>query len=371
MHPVLKIRRQQLPLAPAFAMTSHAAQGQTLTQGAIVDLCIGKGSNPLGSYVALTRVTRREHLLIYRPFQRDLFTKGEKDGPEYLLKLLRGEDICWKDIEEKYMPRRRCVSCNAVKFKEYFTAGQFNREDKICFCKECVLKKENCNTPYRCNTCGLWKNAESFKREWLHPQCLQKRVCTTCVETRQCRGLCAEWKEMSAFKPSEWVHAGYRHGTRGKCKECQMYGKESKICAGCKKYLPFQDFGTTKAWEQNDANRKCTLCRRAYGVTHKICSVCTRKLPRSAYGLDDQWYANTSDRKCGSCRKDKSVHGQWKCVGCGGTKSKEAFSKWLLPNPKRKKDRHTRCNGCIDEAEAEKEEIRQESLRSVVRIQHR
>ena len=134
LHPVLKIRRQQLPLAPAFAITSHAAQGQTFKKGAIVDLCIGKGSNPLGSYVALTRVTQRTHLLIYRPFKRELFTQGERDGPEYLLKLLRGEDVNWKIIEEKYMPRRRCVSCNAVKFKEHFAAGQFNREDKICFC---------------------------------------------------------------------------------------------------------------------------------------------------------------------------------------------------------------------------------------------
>ena len=61
MHPVLKIRRFQLPLAPAFAITSHAAQGQTLKKGAIVDLCIGKGTNPLGSYVAMTRVTHRKN----------------------------------------------------------------------------------------------------------------------------------------------------------------------------------------------------------------------------------------------------------------------------------------------------------------------
>ena len=54
MHPILKIRRRQLPLAPAFAMTSHASQGQTFQKGAIVDLCIGKGTNPLGSYVAIT-----------------------------------------------------------------------------------------------------------------------------------------------------------------------------------------------------------------------------------------------------------------------------------------------------------------------------
>ena len=71
--PVLKITRRQIPLAPAFAMTAHAAQGQTLTGGAIVDLCIGKGSNPLGSYVAMTRVKRGEDMLIYRPFPRDFF----------------------------------------------------------------------------------------------------------------------------------------------------------------------------------------------------------------------------------------------------------------------------------------------------------
>ena len=64
--PILRITRSQLPLAPAFAMTAHASQGQTLRGGAIVDLCIGHGSNPLGSYVALTRVTCREKLSIYR-----------------------------------------------------------------------------------------------------------------------------------------------------------------------------------------------------------------------------------------------------------------------------------------------------------------
>ena len=43
-HTVLKISRQQLPLAPAFAMTAHAAQGQTLP-AAIIDLQIGKGTS--------------------------------------------------------------------------------------------------------------------------------------------------------------------------------------------------------------------------------------------------------------------------------------------------------------------------------------
>ena len=99
-HPVLKIVRRQLPLAPAFAVTSHAAQGQTFKKGAIVDLCIGKGTNPLGSYVAITRVTDKKHLLIYRPFGRELFAQGEREGPVLLLKHLRGEHINRKEIEE-------------------------------------------------------------------------------------------------------------------------------------------------------------------------------------------------------------------------------------------------------------------------------
>ena len=36
-HPVLNIVRKQLPLAPAFAITAHASQGQTLTR-TIADL---------------------------------------------------------------------------------------------------------------------------------------------------------------------------------------------------------------------------------------------------------------------------------------------------------------------------------------------
>ena len=229
LHPVLKIRRQQLPLAPAFAMTSHAAQGQTFKKGAIVDLCIGKGSNPLGSYVALTRVTHRKHLLIYRPFERELFTKGEREGPEYLLKLLRGEEISWKEIEEKYMPRRRCVACNCVKFKEHFTPGQFSREDKLCFCTKCTAEKVKAGTPYRCNTCGMWKNANSFKEKCLHPTALRTRVCTTCVETRQCRGKCKEWKEKAEFKDSEWKHAGGPHDVRGKCKKMSNVRERKEI----------------------------------------------------------------------------------------------------------------------------------------------
>ena len=103
-NPMLKIKRRQFPLAPAFAITSHAAQGQTLKKGAVVDLRIGCGTKPISSYVAITRVEHRSKLLIFRPFERELFTRGQQRGPELLLKHLRGENIDWEAIEEEYMP---------------------------------------------------------------------------------------------------------------------------------------------------------------------------------------------------------------------------------------------------------------------------
>jgi hypothetical protein len=106
LHPQLKVRREQLPLMPAFAMTAHAAQGQTFSQGAIVDLKFGGNSSAMASYVAITRVERREDLLIYRPFPRHLFANGQKPSLELLLKVWRGENIDWVAIENEHMPKK-------------------------------------------------------------------------------------------------------------------------------------------------------------------------------------------------------------------------------------------------------------------------
>ena len=84
------IKRYQSPLAPAFAITSHGAQGQTL-DAAIVDLQIGRGTSPISSYVAITRVRTRGDLIIYRAFDRQLFTRGGPEGPELLL------NVAWRN----------------------------------------------------------------------------------------------------------------------------------------------------------------------------------------------------------------------------------------------------------------------------------
>ena len=74
-HAVLRVKRLQFPLAPAFATTAHQAQGRT-EKAVIADLQLGRGVSSIASYVAITRVKQRKGLLIYRDFELELFQKG-------------------------------------------------------------------------------------------------------------------------------------------------------------------------------------------------------------------------------------------------------------------------------------------------------
>jgi hypothetical protein len=95
MHPV---SRTQFSLAPAFAITAHVAQGQTIPEGVLTDLCVGPGGNPFTAYVAFTRVQGRAQLFIYRAFDAAPFQKGIGLGRDLLLRQLRGERIDWKAL---------------------------------------------------------------------------------------------------------------------------------------------------------------------------------------------------------------------------------------------------------------------------------
>ena len=64
----ISIQRTQVPIVPAFAMTAHKAQGQTMTR-AIIDLTTCRGTQ--APYVMVSRVTSLEGLLILRPFKKD------------------------------------------------------------------------------------------------------------------------------------------------------------------------------------------------------------------------------------------------------------------------------------------------------------
>ena len=331
MHPMLKIRREQLPLAPAFAMTSHASQGQTLKQGAIVDLCIGKGTNPLGSYVAMTRVTHRMKLLIYRPFQRDLFAQGEKEGPLLLLRHLRGEKLDWKEIEKKYMPSRRCQLCGFTHFKDAYQDGQWNRLDQISFCKQCIEKKKGTKTPYRCNNCGLWLGAAAFDQKYHHAACLRTRICVDCELRRRCNK-CEQWKSKDAFGNTDWDHAQWPSSSRGRCRNCNAEDNQKK-----------KDTNTKK------------------------CSGSCQEFKNTDCFTPRQWTQNDDSRKCKSCATKK--RGYWICVDveCKEEKPTAEFSLWLQKRSQRKNDGTARCNECFRKQNEARKSSMKEATASVTK----
>ena len=61
---------QQFPLTPAYARTDYKVQGQTMLQGAVLDLQRPARGNPPSAspYVQLSRVTSLDMAFILRPF---------------------------------------------------------------------------------------------------------------------------------------------------------------------------------------------------------------------------------------------------------------------------------------------------------------
>jgi ATP-dependent exoDNAse (exonuclease V) alpha subunit len=65
---VIQVTRTQLPIAPAFAITTYRAQGLTMNK-IVVDLLVPLGTLQVASvYVPLGRVKRAEDIAILRPF---------------------------------------------------------------------------------------------------------------------------------------------------------------------------------------------------------------------------------------------------------------------------------------------------------------
>ena len=137
--PMLEIKRLQVPLAPAYAMTAHGAQCRTLL-AAIVDLKLGRGVSAIASYIALTRVRSCSDMLIFRDFDREPFCQGPPEGPTLLLKSLRREHIDWAEIERAHTPQIQCHGpCLTVRFKEDLFAREVSYK-RDAYCEACVKR---------------------------------------------------------------------------------------------------------------------------------------------------------------------------------------------------------------------------------------
>ncbi len=268
-YPCLRVSRLQFPLAPAFAVTAHAAQGQTLS-AAIVDLQIAKGTSPLASYVALTRVRSREDLLIYRPFARHLFTRGDAEGPRLLLQHLRGESIDWQAIEAAHMPHRVCSGCRLATYKDNFAASQWSRADGRHYCTTCARTRVQGGTPYECRQCFVWKAAVAFGESQLAPQRLAK-VCVDCVEHRVCVR-CGESKAQDHFTDRHWKRARRLHTKCGAASSANEGACDACIgwkCAGCGQLetkLQFTSWLTQRNDKRLRPTARCDACMKKCSV---------------------------------------------------------------------------------------------------------
>ena len=109
--PVLKVKRQQIPLVPAFAITAHAMRS-------------------------------RYDVLIMRPFPLWLFQRGAAEGPKLLLASLRGQEIDWRAYREARQPTATCRECRLVKAFQAFAEAEWSqvRSNQPATCLACTNK---------------------------------------------------------------------------------------------------------------------------------------------------------------------------------------------------------------------------------------
>ena len=169
--PMLRVTRKQFPLAPGFATTAHAAQGQTCPEGVLMDMQIGDAGDPLAVYIALTRVKDRYGLFVYRPFAAAPFQKGAKIGRELLLRFWGGEQMDWSFLRAKYRDEKLCNECKEQKPVGAFTPGRWKRTDEARVCRECMQRHADALQPWQCMACKAWKEESSFAENYRRPQC--------------------------------------------------------------------------------------------------------------------------------------------------------------------------------------------------------
>ncbi|CAK0866693.1 unnamed protein product [Prorocentrum cordatum] len=360
-HPRLKVKK---------------ASGQTFKGGVIVDLSIGGGTSPLSSYVALTRVQRREDMLIFRPFDIAPYQKkDERKGPGLLLRTLRGEDLDWEAIELEFMPSGRCAVCGCRKYKNmYPTVGQWSRADGLRVCSVCLEDKKRSGTPWQCMECGLWKCQEAFHASQHHQSKLTTRRCVDCPERRSCR-VCEGRKYEEAFAPYQWDLAGNSRCRGGMCKECEEL-KKHLTCSRCGVEKLVDDFARS---ERNAEERKCKACKksmreeerqRAEEGKQRVCSNCGESKSKAEFSAHMWCIASKETIACTQCvqdaaaQRDSAARKDVKaCVVCEVAQRRDFFSQKMWNGVA---DRDRKCMRCVSAGAAQRNADARKDARACV-----
>ena len=317
--PMLKIYRTQIPLAPGYAMTAHSSQGKTL-QAVLLDLNVEKKVDTTFGAVAASRVRSRHDALILRPFPLWLFQRGAVEGPQLLLKTLRGEEIDWAAYREGRKPFAKCSECQQVRDIDGFEYEQWERiranlSGSCMWCKYKAKgprkrKLESGTIKYVCGKCKVNKIEDAYPRaqlktmsEEVKPRCL---ACCRAMDSLVC-GQCKQVKHAEGFHPIMATLPLYAVA----CKDCQQEAGKKAIrqysgwfkCRGCQERLPakaaapaLQD-GKPSGKEQ----RRCLNCasRNTRQKDEQTCrnKGCKRKFEEKPVS------GQTRKRYCPACRR--------------------------------------------------------------------
>ena len=322
-----------------------------------------------------------------------------------MLKVLRGDAVDWKEIEERHTPQRLCVGCNTRCFKDEFRLSQWNRKDNMQRCNACIDQQCEAGTPFECMNCFHWKSVNALDEKNLHRRV--HRVCVDCIETRACLE-CGVPKAQEDFTPGEWGHAAkhYTGRQRGRCKACMIRNKPQaalRRCVGeCQQMKPEADFtprewqeaakhltsrqqGRCKAcmtrnkpqavlrkcvgecqqmkpeadftpqeWQEAAKHRTgrqrgtCKACMARY-KPQKVCSVCKEAKDETDYKSKKEFMNSGEDRRCKTC-SGKALAVLRKCRGeCQQMKPEADFTPWEWQEAaKHLTGRHRgRCKACM------------------------
>ena len=283
---VLKIKRRQIPLCPAFAITAHSSQGKTL-RALLLDLCVDKRVDVTIGAVGASRVRDRRDILILRPFPFWLFNRGVPDGPKLLLQKLRGDKVDLVAYAEGLHPHATCSLCQQVRHLDNFEHEQWekvraNIPGAICMhCKHGThgprkRKLDTGTQKYTCNICKLNKIEDAFPRAQLKQEGPKKCLaCCAAIQELWCNQ-CGSAKIVGDFHPSMVTFPA--EGIA--CKACQdtvrakgfkKFRKNWFKCRGCGEMLPSS--------VSPDGKQRCLNCatRGTRQKDEQTCRSCKRK----------------------------------------------------------------------------------------------
>ncbi|CAJ1385553.1 unnamed protein product, partial [Effrenium voratum] len=273
--PVLKIARTQLPLAPAYAITAHGSQGKTLP-AALVDFNVDKRTDVTFGTVAASRVRSREDVLILRPFERWLYTRGAPEGPAPLLKQLRGEEVDWEAFREAKAPSAACEKCEDAKTLDYFSDRQWERvrANRSAICLACGPSKGGQKTLKRklpsglarldCRGCKFRKLEDAFPRAQLgrgdsERRCLKclKKVCALSCSVCLTEKPISEFNSAAATMPWAAVCADCAADARRRPKP----GRAGWFaCRTCELFFPGAGAAENAGLSSSAHHQRCLNC---------------------------------------------------------------------------------------------------------------